>query len=171
MDSGNNLPNRNTEWAEKYPGVLWCYVLMVFMAKWFLGFWFTPDVAWTTLACVHGVSTFILFHWIKGSPDENTQGEYNSLTFWEQLDAGVPWTYNKKFLTLVPTLLCLIASYCSNYNLSYIAVNLTVWSLLIVPKVPGMHRVRLFGWNSSADLEDEVAVLGWGSKANAQKTN
>ena len=50
-------------------------------------------------------STFILFHWIKGSPDENTQGEYNSLTFWEQLDAGVPWTYNKKFLTLVPTLL------------------------------------------------------------------
>ena len=55
MDSGNNIPNRNTEWAEKYPGVLWCYVLMVFMAKWFLGFWFTPDVAWTTLACVHGV--------------------------------------------------------------------------------------------------------------------
>jgi hypothetical protein len=53
MDSGL-IANKNTEWT-KYPGVLWCYVLMVFMAKWFLGFWFTPDVAWTLLNCVHGV--------------------------------------------------------------------------------------------------------------------
>ena len=123
MDAAH-IPNRNTEWVEKYPGVLWCYVLMVFMAKWFLGFWFSPDVAWTVLNCVHGVvsrlqgdrsacshsaacvqTTFVLLHWIKGSPDENTQGEFNSLTFWEQLDAGVPWTYNKKALALIPTLL------------------------------------------------------------------
>jgi hypothetical protein len=35
--------------------------------------------------------------------------------------------------------------------------------MLIVPKVPEMHQVRVFGWNSSTDLEDEVAVMGPGS--------
>ncbi len=46
-----------------------------------------------------------MFHWIKGCPDDSTQGEYNGLTLYEQIDAGVPWTRTKKFLILVPTLL------------------------------------------------------------------
>ncbi|CAN0543322.1 unnamed protein product, partial [Ectocarpus sp. 12 AP-2014] len=49
--------------------------------------------------------TFYFFHWTKGSPDEFTQGEWNGLTFWEQLDAGVPWTKTKKFMMIVPTVL------------------------------------------------------------------
>lgn len=49
--------------------------------------------------------TFYFFHWTKGSPDEFSQGEWNGLTFWEQLDAGVPWTKTKKFLMIVPTVL------------------------------------------------------------------
>lgn len=49
--------------------------------------------------------TFYFFHWTKGSPDEFSQGEWNGLTFWEQLDAGFPWTKTKKFLMLVPTIL------------------------------------------------------------------
>ena len=48
---------------------------------------------------------FIFFHWIKGCPDDSTQGEYNGLTLFEQIDAGVPWTATKKFLMLVPTIL------------------------------------------------------------------
>lgn len=50
-------------------------------------------------------STFIYLHWIKGSPDELGQGEYNALTMYEQIDAGIPWTRTKKFLMLVPTVL------------------------------------------------------------------
>lgn len=49
--------------------------------------------------------TFYFFHWTKGSPDDMTQGEWNGLTFWEQLEAGVPWTKTKKFLMVVPTVL------------------------------------------------------------------
>jgi hypothetical protein len=46
-----------------------------------------------------------MFHWVKGCPDDSTQGEYNGLTLYEQIDAGVSWTANKKFLILVPTVL------------------------------------------------------------------
>lgn len=52
-----------------------------------------------------GQITFYFFHWTKGSPDDMSQGEWNGLTFWEQLDAGVPWTKTKKFLMVVPTVL------------------------------------------------------------------
>lgn len=58
----------------------------------------------STYACVCQL-TFYFFHWTKGSPDEFSQGEWNGLTFWEQLDAGVPWTTTKKFLMIVPTVL------------------------------------------------------------------
>ncbi|CAN0536038.1 unnamed protein product [Ectocarpus sp. 12 AP-2014] len=59
----------------------------------------------TMVNVVHGLITFYFFHWTKGSPDEFTQGEWNGLTFWEQLDAGVPWTKTKKFMMIVPTVL------------------------------------------------------------------
>ena len=45
-----------------------------------------------------------MFHWLKGSPVDNltnsapTQGKFDKLTWWEQLDDGLNWTDNKKFL-------------------------------------------------------------------------
>jgi hypothetical protein len=71
---------------------------------------FTPGDCWTATNVAHGLVTFIIFHWIKGSPDESTQGEYNGLTLYEQIDAGVPWTTSKKFLMLVPTV-SLVSAY------------------------------------------------------------
>ena len=35
--------------------------------------------------------TFFFLHWIKGNPDAASQGNYNGLTLWEQIDAGTPW--------------------------------------------------------------------------------
>lgn len=72
------------------------------------------------LNIIHGVITFIMFHWIKGCPDETSQVyilifhtipllisqmEYSGLTLYEQIDAGVPWTWNKKFLIMIPTVM------------------------------------------------------------------
>jgi hypothetical protein len=31
----------------------------------------------------------------QGSPDEFSQGEFNGLTLWEQLDGGEAWTSTK----------------------------------------------------------------------------
>lgn len=36
------------------------------------------------------------------------QGEYQHLTFWEQMDAGIPWTNKKKVLLIVPVVLYVI---------------------------------------------------------------
>jgi len=49
--------------------------------------------------------TFYFFHWVKGSPDEFSQGEYNGLTLFEQIDSGIPWTSTKKLFMLYPTVL------------------------------------------------------------------
>ena len=58
-------------------------------------------------------------HWVKGSPlpksmpglqwGSGYDDKYDRLTFWEQLDGGQQYTLNKKFLTIVPIVLCVFA--------------------------------------------------------------
>lgn len=96
----------------------------------------------------------MFFHWIKGSPDEFSQGEWNGLTFWEQLDAGLPWTPTKKFLMVVPALLCLPPLLASNYDTFYVAVNLPIFLILETAKLPSMHRVRIMSINATAGIDD-----------------
>ncbi|CAM9233019.1 unnamed protein product [Phaeothamnion confervicola] len=105
-------------------------------------------------------ATFSFFHWIKGSPDEFSQGEWNGLTFWEQLDAGLPWTPTKKFLMLVPAILCLIPSVLTDYDPWYLAVNVPVFVVLVVGKLPIMHRVRIMSINTTAGVDDRGAFCG-----------
>eukprot|EP00598_Pedospumella_elongata_P005312 CAMPEP_0184980686 /NCGR_PEP_ID=MMETSP1098-20130426/10611_1 /TAXON_ID=89044 /ORGANISM="Spumella elongata, Strain CCAP 955/1" /LENGTH=123 /DNA_ID=CAMNT_0027504159 /DNA_START=344 /DNA_END=715 /DNA_ORIENTATION=+ len=104
----------------------------------------------------HGVTTFVMLHWIKGCPDDSTQGEYNGLTLFEQIDAGVPWTATKKFLILVPTLLCLIACFTASYKPFYIVVNCGIMLICVIGKFPQMHRVRIFGINSTPGIDNAV---------------
>jgi ORMDL family len=99
-------------------------------------------------------ATFCFFHWIKGSPDEFTQGEWNGLTWWEQLDAGLPWTPTKKFLMLVPALLCLPPLLASGYAPAYVACNLPIFLVLETAKMPSMHRVRIMSINATAGIDD-----------------
>ena len=103
---------------------------------------------------------FYLFHWIKGSPDNFSQGEFNGLTLWEQIDDGIAWTKTKKLFFLVHTALVFVASYVTDYDFKYLAYNAPVYVVLgILPKIPEMHRVRIFGINSTVgvdDVDDEV---------------
>ena len=46
------------------------------------------------------------------------QGKYDGMTFWEQLDDGVQNTSNRKFLTLVPVVLFLLATHGTDYRWS-----------------------------------------------------
>lgn len=94
-----------------------------------------------------------MFHWIKGCPDDSTQGEYNALTLYEQLDAGVPWTSTKKFLILVPLLLCLVACFTADYKPFYIVVNCGIMSISVIGKLPQMHGVRILGINSTPGID------------------
>ena len=95
----------------------------------------------------HGLVTYYLFHWIKGSPIDGDQGKYDSLTFWEQIDSEVQGTSTRKFFMLVPVVLFLLASHGSAYDRQPLGINLGVLLVLLVAKLSSMHRVRIFGIN------------------------
>jgi len=97
-----------------------------------------------------------MFHWIKGCPDDSTQGEYNAFTLYEQIDAGVPWTSTKKFLMLVPTLVTWVACHTADYKPFYIVVNFGMFLICIIAKMPQMHRVRIFGINSTPGIDTTI---------------
>jgi len=147
-------PNKNVNWMNT-PGTWGFYVVILILARLFLSLvGFRAGMGWTVLNVFHGVATFIIMHWIKGSPDDMSQGDYNGLTWWEQLGSEA-WSANKKFYALVPTVLCLIASVSTDYDRSHLMANVPLWLLLVVAKLPGMEGVRIFGWNTTPGIDDE----------------
>ena len=150
--------NKNTGWVSG-PGTMICYVSMVSILWGFLHFsrLFSTADCWTVTSVLHTVGTFIFLHWIKGNPDAGTQGDYNSLTVYEQMEAGVPYTATKKMLMIVPTMLCWISCYTSDYKPVDCIVNVGMLCVCIFPKMPHMHRVRIFGMNASTGIDkDEI---------------
>ncbi|CAN1794076.1 ORM1-like protein 3 [Linum perenne] len=91
--------------------------------------------------------TYHCFHWKKGTPFADDQGIYNGLTWWEQMDSGKQLTRNRKFLTVVPVVLYLIASHTTDYQHPMLFLNTIAVLVLVVAKFPNMHKVRIFGIN------------------------
>ncbi|KAG8476452.1 hypothetical protein CXB51_033364 [Gossypium anomalum] len=166
--------NKNTEWFT-YPGVWTTYILMVFIS-WLLVlslFGTSAGTAWTIVHLAHFFSkaslrdlirqhlvllltvftfhdsavTYHFFHWKKGTPFADDQGIYNGLTWWEQIDNGKQLTRNRKFLTVVPVVLYLIASHTTDYQNPMLFFNTLAVFVLVVAKFPNMHKVRIFGIN------------------------
>ncbi|URD88988.1 hypothetical protein MUK42_34270 [Musa troglodytarum] len=100
--------------------------------------------------------TYHFFHWKKGTPFSDDQGIYNSLTWWEQMDNGRQLTRNRKFLTVVPVVLglsisssgYLIASHTTDYRHPVLFLNMIAVIVLVVAKLPNMHKERIFGINA-----------------------
>ncbi|KAJ6844966.1 ORM1-like protein 2 isoform X2 [Iris pallida] len=141
--------NRNTEWLG-YPGVWTSYILLIFFS-WIATlslFRCTPGMAWTSVNLIHFLVTYHVFHWRKGTPFAEDQGIYNCLTWWEQMDNGKQLTSNRKFLTVVPVVLYLIASHTTDYQHPMLALNTLAVFVLVVAKFPNMHKVRIFGINA-----------------------
>ncbi|KAJ6328821.1 hypothetical protein OIU77_010496 [Salix suchowensis] len=92
--------------------------------------------------------TYHFFHWKKGTPFAEDQGIYNRLTWWEQMDSGKQLTRNRKFLTVVPLVLYLIASHTTDYRHPMLFFNTIAVIVLVVAKFPNMHKVRIFGINA-----------------------
>ncbi|GFP88201.1 orm1-like protein 1 [Phtheirospermum japonicum] len=122
--------NRNTEWFT-YPGVWTTYILILFFS-WLIVLSVsncTPGMAWTVVNICHFL------------------GIYNALTWWEQMDSGNQLTRNRKFLTVVPVVLYLIASHTTDYQHPMLFFNTLAVLILVVAKFPNMHKVRIFGIN------------------------
>ena len=95
------------------PGV-WTWYLSLIVAGWLLTSALTndPGLAWTYVHLLHGVLTYYLLHWTKGSMspgDPTDQGLYDRLTVWEQMDNQTYGTGNRKFFTVVPIALFVLA--------------------------------------------------------------
>jgi hypothetical protein len=87
-----------------------------------------------------------MFHWLQGTPNDTSQGVYDGLTVWEQLDDGVQFTATRKFLVALPILLFLCSCYYT-HNYFLFAIDLSSLLIVLIAKLPSMHRVRVFGIN------------------------
>ncbi len=140
--------NKNTSWLN-HPGA-WAWYLGLIGVSWLGITTLINDAgfAWTYVHLLHGVLTYYLFHWSKGTPfPEEDQGKYEMLTFWEQVDNGVYATRNRKLLTIVPVVLFVLATHGTDFRRQPLGLNLAVVLVLLIAKLPALHKVRIFGIN------------------------
>ncbi len=138
--------NKNVEWVSSKGA--WAFYIGLLVLGWLaISVFVDSGLAWTIVHLLHGVATFWLLHWNKGSPIESDQGRYDQHTFWEQLDSGVQNTGNRKFFMVVPVVLFLLATHLTDYRRQPLGLNLAVLLVLLIAKTPAMHKVRIFGIN------------------------
>uniref|UniRef100_A0A8D2E141 ORM1-like protein 3 n=1 Tax=Sciurus vulgaris TaxID=55149 RepID=A0A8D2E141_SCIVU len=83
-----------------------------------------------------------------GTPFETPdQGKARLLTHWEQLDYGVQFTSSRKFFTISPIILYFLASFYTKYDPTHFILNTASLLSVLTPKMPQLHRVRIFGIN------------------------
>jgi len=112
-----------------------------------------PDagrVATVTLT-VHNLLTFILLHWIKGSPEAGPLDDESIFvhTFWEQLDDGYYGTPSRRFFFAVPVMLFFLTLWVNAAHDDWMTllINVSTTILVLVPKYESLFEVRLFGIN------------------------
>lgn len=136
--------NRNVNWLDCTGS--WTFISVLILLSWLvISTFIDPGLAWSYVAVVHGLMSYYLLHWQKGSPVEADQGMYDSLTFWEQLDDGVYGTGTRKFFTIVPVVLFILASHGCDYRRQPLGLNIVIVAWLVLAKLPAMHRVRILG--------------------------
>lgn len=110
--------------------------------------------ALTALLQVHAFITFILLHWLHGSPDaagDGTGEENAHLTFWEQIDARYYGTPTRRFFTAVPIGLFFVTLVFTAENVPLLLLNALSTAVLVVAKHETLFGVRLFGINRMPD--------------------
>ncbi|RKP17277.1 ORMDL-domain-containing protein [Rozella allomycis CSF55] len=152
MENTNALQNPNSEWTT-HRGTWITNVVIVVLLKLFFSSipGISAEASWTLLNVAYNLGSFIMWHWIMGSPFDTDQGSYRGLTLWEQLDDGEQFTPSKKFLTAFPIVLFFLGTHYTHYDLPTFLINLMTLFLSLAGKIPIMHQVRLFGINKKEE--------------------
>jgi len=105
----------------------------------------TQEISWTLTTIGYMALSFLMFHHVTGIPFHSDLhgGAYDDLTLWEQIDAGAQYTPAKKWLVCVPIGLFLVSTHFTNYDPWLFAVNFTALLVVLVPKLPSLHRQRI----------------------------
>lgn len=143
------ISNKNVNWIG--PKFFLFYAGMMVACDWLVRLFLVDTTrilnsaqGFTLVHACHGVVNFVVMHYFAGTPGElQDQGEYLKLTWWEQLDDGTQWTFARKMLIIIPIVLFLFTSHLTEYEPAYLALNLAVLALVLIPKLPQFHRVRL----------------------------
>ncbi|KAK6466965.1 ORM1-like protein 2 [Huso huso] len=109
---------------------------------------FSVPLVWTLTNIIHNLVMYLFLHTVKGTPFETPdQGKARLLTHWEQMDYGVQFTSSRKFLTISPIVLYILASFYTKYDPTHFLVNTGSLLSVLLPKLPQFHGVRIFGIN------------------------
>ncbi|XP_029428329.1 ORM1-like protein 3 isoform X1 [Rhinatrema bivittatum] len=109
---------------------------------------FSVPVVWTLTNIIHNMGMYIFLHTVKGTPFETPdQGKARLLTHWEQMDYGVQFTASRKFLTITPIILYFLTSFYTKYDRIHFIINTLSLMSVLIPKLPQLHGVRIFGIN------------------------
>lgn len=138
------LPNHNTSWIN-YKGAWIIHFVLIAVAK--IIFDLVPgisqELSWTLTNLSYMAGSYLMFHYVTGIPWEFNAGAYDNLNMWEQMDNGDQYTPAKKFLTFVPIGLFLVSTHFSHYNGPMFIINTVALVLVLLPKLPSFHRMRL----------------------------
>jgi hypothetical protein len=58
------------------------YVGLILLSWLILSGWTDPGLAWTWVHVIHGVVSYYLLHWTKGSPIQSDQGKWDRQVLW-----------------------------------------------------------------------------------------
>jgi len=139
-------PNVNQEWVNR-KGAWLIHPILILGGK--LTFDLIPgitqDISWTLTNIAYMALSFLMFHHVTGIPFHSDLhgGAYDDLTLWEQIDEGAQYTPSKKWLVCVPIGLFLISTHFTNYNPLLFAINFTSLLIVLIPKLPMLHRQRI----------------------------
>ncbi|KAI9218563.1 ORMDL family-domain-containing protein [Blastocladiella britannica] len=141
--------NPNSNWVN-YKGAWLTTIIIIVLARALFGVvpGISSELAWTLTNLSFNTVTFFMFHWMIGTPFDFNQGACDGMTLWEQIDNEVQFTPAKKFYTALPIVLFLVSTHYTHYDASTFLLNVLVLMIVLIGKLPEMHRVRILGINS-----------------------
>lgn len=139
-----SLPNRNATWVN-YKGAWTIHFVVIGLIKIIYDLFpgISTELSWTLTNFTYVFGSYLMFHYVTGIPWEFNAGAYDNLTMWEQIDNGDQYTPAKKFLLGVPIGLFLISTHYTQYDLTLFTLNCLACLLLVIPKLPSSHRLRI----------------------------
>ncbi|KAJ1308814.1 hypothetical protein OPQ81_004502 [Rhizoctonia solani] len=138
--------NRNSEWVNG-KGAWIIHPMLTFAAKILIDVLpgISQEASWTIVNLGYLLVSYVMFHGITGIPfDPDLHGgAYDDLTMWEQIDQGAQYTPAKKWLFTMPIALFLLSTHFTHYNPWLFTINFIALLLVLIPKLPQLHRQRV----------------------------
>ena len=90
----------------------------------------------------------------SGSSYYPHEQRYNNIGARQRITLVIKKLRSRDVLCVVPTILAHASCHVAKYQSEYVMVNLGVWSVVMLPKMPFMNGVRLFGINRTIGIDD-----------------